>query len=242
MRAPATTVMLRRRMEILPGSGARERSTFLFHGRHRAPPFTTTVDSFSTAGTKEVRSIGHDRHVQRYSAERSRDYEAFVRAHGDAVLRFLRRRADPQTADDVFSETMLVVWRRFDEVPEDALPWLYVTARNCLRNAERSARRQQRVVARIITLDPPSETAPDATADPRENCLRAALARLSKTDAEVLRLWAWEELGPQEIAIIIGASVNAATIRLHRAKKKLRQQMEAVCPPVLAAPLEGGAR
>lgn len=181
--------------------------------------------------------------MQHHSPERSRDYEAFVRANGDAVLRFLRRRADPQTADDVFSETMLVVWRRFDEVPEDTVPWLYVTARNCLRNAERSVRRQQRVVDRIITVDPPSETTPGGgTSDPREDCLRAALARLSKTDAEVLRLWAWEELGPQEIATVIEVSVNAATIRLHRAKKRLRQEMETVCPPVPAAPLEGGTR
>lgn len=222
--------------------GVRERRTFSVHGRHRVLSFTEIVETFSPVGAKDERPVGHDRRVHHHSLERSRAYEAFVRANGDAVLRFLRRRADPQTADDVFSETMLVVWRRFDEVPDDALPWLYVTARNCLRNAERSARRQQRVIDRIITVDPPSETALDTTADPREDCLRAALARLSKTDAEVLRLWAWEELGPQDIATVIEASVNAATIRLHRAKKKLRQEMEAVCPPLPAAPLEGGAR
>jgi len=165
-----------------------------------------------------------------------------VRAHGDAVLRFLRRRTDPQIAEDVFSETMLVVWRRFDEIPEEALPWLFVTARNCLRNAERSARRQRRVVERIITVDPPSETTHGENSDPREDCLRAALAHLSATDAEVLRLWAWEELGPQDIATVVGVSVNAATIRLHRAKKKLRQEMEALCPPAPSASLEGGNR
>ena len=141
--------------------------------------------------------------------------------------RFLRRRIDPQTADDVFSETMLIVWRRFDEVPVEPLPWLYVTARNCLRNAERSARRQWRVVERITTVDPPTETVdagPDE--DPQADCLRAALARLSPTDAEVLRLWAWEELAPPEIATVLGITSNAAMIRLHRAKKKLRQEMD----------------
>lgn len=159
--------------------------------------------------------------------DRSRAYESLVRTHGDAVLRFLRRRIDPQTADDVFSETMLIVWRRFDEVPVEPLPWLYVTARNCLRNAERSARRQWRVVERITTVDPPTETVnarPDE--DPRVDCLRAALARLSPTDAEVLRLWAWEELAPPEIATVLSITSNAATIRLHRAKKKLRQVMD----------------
>jgi RNA polymerase sigma-70 factor (ECF subfamily) len=181
--------------------------------------------------------------VQQYSPERSRTYESFLRTHGDAVLRFLRRRADPQTADDAFSETMLVVWRRFDEVPDEPLPWLYVTARNCLRNAERSLRRQQRVVDRITAIDPPPQaTTADDDGDPREECLHAALARLSNTDAEVLRLWAWEELGPQEIATVMQISVNAATIRLHRAKKKVRQEMDAVCPPVGETTTRGGAR
>lgn len=192
---------------------------------------------------KDRRPVGHDQGVQHYSPEKTRTYEAFVRAHGDAVSRFLRRRADPQTAEDAFSETMLVVWRRFDEVPDDPLPWLYVTARNCLRNAERSTRRQQRVVDRITTVDPPVEaTNAEDEGDPREDCLRTALARLSRTDAEVLRLWAWEDLGPQEIATVIGGTVNAVTIRLHRAKKKLRQEMDVACPPVAQTTSEGGAR
>lgn len=162
------------------------------------------------------------------SPDRSRAYESLVRAHGDAVARFLRRRADPQIVDDVFSETMLVVWRRFDDLPADPLPWLYVTARNCLRNAERSARRQWRVVERITAVDPPTDRV-DAAADtdPRTDRLHAALARMSPTEAEVLRLWAWEELAPQEIATVLDISVNAATIRLHRAKKKLRHEMDA---------------
>ena len=59
--------------------------------------------------------------------DRSRAYESLVRAHGDAVLRFLRRRIDPQTADDVFSETMLIVWRRFDEVPVEPVSYTHLT-------------------------------------------------------------------------------------------------------------------
>lgn len=176
---------------------------------------------------KETAAAGHDEGVQPFSPDRSRAYESLVRAHGDAVLRFLRRRTEPQTAEDVFSETMLVLWRRFDDVPDEPLPWLYVTARNCLRTAERSTRRQWRVVEKITTIDPPAD-AVDAgpEEDPRADCLRNALARLSTTDAEVLRLWAWEELAPPEIATVLDISVNAATIRLHRAKKKLRQEMD----------------
>ena len=43
----------------------------------------------------------------------------------EPVRRFLARRTDPDTADDVLADTLLVVWRRLDDVPEgdQALPW-----------------------------------------------------------------------------------------------------------------------
>ena len=36
----------------------------------------------------------------------------------------------PEAVDDIVSETFLVVWRRLDDVPEPALPWLLIVARN----------------------------------------------------------------------------------------------------------------
>ena len=46
-----------------------------------------------------------------------------------------------------------------------------------------------------------------------------------QVDQEVLRLWAWEQLAPREIALVLGITPNAASIRLHRATKKLREQL-----------------
>jgi len=209
-----------------------ERAIVAAHSRSRPLPssaFHRAQVLLAGPPVKEAVVTGHDERVEALSPDRARAYESLVRMHGDAVLRFLRRRTDPQTAEDVFSETMLVLWRRFDDVPEEPLPWLYVTARNCLRSTQRSTRRQWRVVEKITTIDPPTDTV-DAgpEEDPRTDCLRNALARLSPTDAEVLRLWAWEELAAREIATVLNTSVNAATIRLHRAKKKLRQEMDKI--------------
>jgi RNA polymerase sigma-70 factor (ECF subfamily) len=154
-------------------------------------------------------------------------YEVFVRTHGDAVLRFLRRRTDADTADDVFAETMLVVWRRFDVIPSEPLPWLYTTARNCLRDAERAARRRHRLVNRITTVDPPV-VAYTHSAGEDDDRVSKALTSLRPADAEILRLWAWEELTPAQIASVLTITVNAATIRLHRAKKRLRTRLESM--------------
>lgn len=168
-------------------------------------------------------------------------YEAFVREHGDAVLRFLRRRMEAETAEDVFAEAMLVVWRRFEDVPADPLPWLYVVARNCLRDAERSARRRTRLVNRIVAVDPPGVAYDPGADDELASEVGEAIKRLRPADAEVLRLWAWEELSPPEIATVMSISANAATIRLHRAKKKLREQMEENGWRVARGTGEGGA-
>jgi RNA polymerase sigma-70 factor (ECF subfamily) len=162
--------------------------------------------------------------------ERRRAFEEFVREVADPVRRFLVRRTDADTADDVLNETMLVCWRRFDQLPPAAerLPWVYVTARNCLRNAERSARRRNRLTARIVALDPPflSAAGADAAYDAEAEELHAALRALRPADAEVVRLWAWDELTAAEIGRVLGVSENAAAIRLHRAKRRLRDQIE----------------
>ena len=77
----------------------------------------------------------------------------------------------------------------------------------------RSAARQERLVERIARERP---------AEPDDDRLAGALAALPEADRELLRLWAWEQLPPREIAVILGVSTNAAAIRLHRAKKRLR--------------------
>ena len=147
-------------------------------------------------------------------------FEALAPALVEPLRRFLGRRTDAATADDVLAETLLVCWRRLDDVPEEALPWAYGVARNCLANLDRGARRQQRLAARIATFDPPpsSDPGPEATDSP----VAEALAALRPDDAELLRLWAWERLTPAEIAVVLGITPNAASIRLHRAKEKLR--------------------
>ncbi|MGA8249021.1 MAG: sigma-70 family RNA polymerase sigma factor, partial [Nocardioides sp.] len=82
-------------------------------------------------------------------------FERVVRELLDPLRRFLARRTDPATADDVLADTLLVCWRRYDDLPEQPLPFAYGVARNCLANAERAARRQGRVAGRIAALDPP---------------------------------------------------------------------------------------
>jgi RNA polymerase sigma-70 factor (ECF subfamily) len=56
--------------------------------------------------------------------------------------------------------------------------------------------------------------------DAQDGPALAALATLAPADQEVLRLLAWEELGNQQIAAVLGITPNAVAIRLHRARAR----------------------
>jgi RNA polymerase sigma-70 factor (ECF subfamily) len=147
-------------------------------------------------------------------ADRRAAFEALVEQAYVPVQRFLRRRTDEATADDVLGDVLLVLWRRLDDIPADAqLPWVYGVARRCLANTVRSSARQERLVRRLADVPPPAAEDPD---------LDEELRGLPEADQELLRLWAWEQLPPREIALVLGISANAVSIRLHRATKKLR--------------------
>jgi RNA polymerase sigma-70 factor (ECF subfamily) len=68
----------------------------------------------------------------------------------------------------------------------------------------------------------------DADADPRSDAVAEALARLSAKDRELLTLSAWEDLSPAEIAVVLGQRVGVVRVRLHRARKNLRDKLSAL--------------
>ncbi len=128
----------------------------------------------------------------------------------------------PRPLDDVVAETLLVLWRRLDDVPAEAeLAWCYGTARRCLANTWRADERRNRLARRVASQPAPVD---DAGAETDAE-LVAALDELSGDDREIVRLWAWEQLAPREIAVVLAISPIAASIRLHRAKQRLAARL-----------------
>jgi hypothetical protein len=44
-------------------------------------------------------------------------FEALYRAHYAAIVRFVHRRIDPASAEEVIADTFAIAWRRLDDVP-----------------------------------------------------------------------------------------------------------------------------
>lgn len=157
-------------------------------------------------------------------------FDAVFRACHRSVLGYALRRTDPDTADEVVSETFLVVWRRLEDVPaSNPTPWTLGIARKVLANQYRSDRRRRALIDRAAATTPRSEVpGPDGSADLDHGPVLQALARLSERDREILRLHAWDDLTTPEIATALGVSATTAAVRLHRARKRLRRALEEV--------------
>lgn len=150
-------------------------------------------------------------------------FEALFREHHRAVHAYARRRVPPEAVDDVVSEAFLVVWRRLDEVPEPPLPWLLTVARNVIGTERRGAARRQRLWLKAQRghadgYDPGQLELVDGR-------VSVALARLNERDREALTLVAWDGLTPAQAAAVLGEPSTRFRQRLHRAARRLRDQL-----------------
>lgn len=157
-------------------------------------------------------------------SDRRQRFEAIAEEVFEPLQRYLRRRALPADADDALSEVLLTVWRRLDDTPQDLpLPWCYGIARRVLANQRRGRHRHLKLVQKMGSQ--PDRQMPDPADGRGDPELEEALGRLSDDDRDVLRLWAWEQLEPREMAPVLGISVNAATLRLSRARRRLADSL-----------------
>lgn len=159
-------------------------------------------------------------------SDRRHRFESITGQIYEPLYRYVRRRAQGTDVDDAMSDVLLVIWRRLEDVPEGrALPWAYGIARRVLANQRRQQGRHLRLVEKLkaqpepVPEPDPAETGPDPE-------LTAALDSLSDSDRELIRLWAWERLEPREIAMVLDLSINAATLRLSRARSKLATELK----------------
>lgn len=165
-------------------------------------------------------------------------FDALFRAHYGAVVRYAVRRVGQDASGEIVNETFLVAWRRLDEVPENALPWLYATARRLVANEVRRRDRQLRLGDRLARQ--PRPVVGDRVEVLSETLrMRAALDALRERDREVLRLAAWEQLSVADASRVLGCSESAYKVRLHRARRRLELLLAGPDAPAENLILEG---
>jgi RNA polymerase sigma-70 factor (ECF subfamily) len=155
-------------------------------------------------------------------------FDALYREYAGEVRRYVRRRWDVQSSDDVVADVFVVVWRRLADVPDDALPWLLGVARGILANRRRGDARQQALRERIRSEQVRRGPAGgEADESPRGMAVWIALSALSERDREALLLVAWEGLSTARAARVLGVSANAFAARLYRARRRFARALRA---------------
>lgn len=143
------------------------------------------------------------------------------------LLYFLRRVESREDAADLLGETLLVLWRRSDRVPDDAEQarmWLYGIARRVLATHRRGRGRGLALVDRL--RDELAAHAPEP--DEVTERVRAAVRSLPEKDRELIGLVHWDGFTLAEAAAIVGVRAGATRMRYQRARDRLRALLEQV--------------
>jgi RNA polymerase sigma-70 factor (ECF subfamily) len=174
-------------------------------------------------------------------------FEAFYRAHVEAVQRFVARRVDePERAADLTAEIFLAAvasataYRTGRGTP---VAWLFGVARNVVADDRRRRARERRATGEIVgrrLLDDDDLARIEARLDAaaRSRALYAAVAALPENERAVLELVAVDDLPVAQAAAALGIRPVTARVRLHRARRTLRAQLAPDDAPASAPTLE----
>lgn len=144
-------------------------------------------------------------------------FEDAYTQHLPAVSSYLSRRVERRYVEDLAADVFAVAWQKRESVTEgEELPWLYRIAANLVSNHRRKVASAASILHLLHTED--SAPSPEDMADAD---LADAWKKLKPRDREVLALSVLEDLPIGTIAVALGISANAVSIRLHRAKKTL---------------------
>ena len=152
--------------------------------------------------------------------------------HWPSVCAYVARRTHSAGVEDVAAEVFAITWRRRDDVPRDALPWLLRTARNLLLNQRRGDVRREALSLRLGAIAAPytRSSADAALARSEAQAVIEALARLAESEREIIMLIHWDGLSAAQAARVLGCSHVAARARLMRARRRLAAALEGPAP------------
>ncbi|HEX3240750.1 MAG TPA: RNA polymerase sigma factor [Solirubrobacterales bacterium] len=177
-------------------------------------------------GPEQLRWIGTDPDI----------FEAFYREQVEDLQRFIARRVgNRERAADLTAEIFLAAIDSAHHYrPQRGTPkaWLYGIARTHVANDRRQRGRERTREERFrgsALLDEEDSARMDARIDAAAQSRRlyAAMDHLPEVERAVLELVAIDELTVAEAAAAAGVRPVTARVRLHRARRKLRAELEA---------------
>jgi RNA polymerase sigma-70 factor (ECF subfamily) len=162
------------------------------------------------------------------------------------IRRYMARMAGEHEADDLTQEVLLKVSKALDAFRGDARvsTWIYRIATNAALDRLRSRSFQDGIrttsldddeTEKVVSIEfighGTSSSRIDENLVQKEmnSCIRNIVMDLPVDHRTVLILSEFEGLANREIAAILQTSLETVKIRLHRARKKLKKELESHC-------------
>ena len=169
--------------------------------------------------------------MRRAQAGEREAFDALYRSHVDRVYGIcLRMCGERGEAERLTQDAFVRLWKRIASFRGESefSSWLYRLTVNVVLEDSRSARRR---IARVDTVENPAfydrGHAPEAEHTESRIELEAAIAELPPGARHVLVLHDVQGYKHEEIAKLMGIAVGTVKAQLHRARRLLREKLEA---------------
>lgn len=170
-----------------------------------------------------------DNHLLTAEADRARFSSLYDVAYLP-VRRYLQRAIGVEDADDLAADVFATVWSRWQAVPPEPdkqYAWVFGVAHFKVQETIRARKYArgllQRLVARRMDV---SAAAPDDGVLALQRA-RDTLALLPRSEREAVALTVLGGLTSAEAAEVLGCSVSAITSRVSRARRRLKEALDA---------------
>jgi len=145
-------------------------------------------------------------------------------------IAFARSRLrDPDLAADAVQESLLKALQRGEQLRDDvsARAWFYRILRNTIIDLQRRGRTRSQTADQLAVE---FDIAADKEADRAVcQCLNHLLPSLKPDYADLIRRIDLKGELPEALSMELSVSRNNLTVRLHRARKQLKERLEAMC-------------
>ena len=160
------------------------------------------------------------------------EFEHLFNSYAKSVRAFIWRRSNGldvgvSSVDDIEADVWSIAWARKESAPTDAeleLAWLFQISRHVLANHIRKSV-TRRKISNTFHPDEITALAADSLVLLNEE-IKEVFEVLNASEREVMALSVWESMKPAQIALVLGLTPNAVSIRLNKARKKISDYLE----------------
>ena len=168
-----------------------------------------------------------EQHLVAYAQQHPDGFAQLYDRYVDRIFAYIRRETvDKATAEDIVAATFIKAYQnlsRYEWRGASFGAWLYKIARNELRMQARKEKWTQPLFGLFFRSSHNVEH--EYQQKEALDAVQLALRQLSHRDQEILQLCYYEDLSHTDVGEILGCSAKNVAVRLHRALKRLRQQI-----------------